>query len=88
MTTPTPTLFNDALALPVELRLALVDALLTSLNPPVEDEAERLWAEEAERRIEQIESGQAKLVPGDEAFARLRSKYGHRYHSLGFASSP
>ncbi len=76
MSIPTPTLFNDALALPVEQRLALVDALLTSLNPHVTEEAERLWAEEAERRIEQIESGQAKLVPGDKAFARLRAKYG------------
>lgn len=41
---------------------------------PADLENERLWAEEAERRVAQIRTGQAKLIPGDEVFAKIRSK--------------
>ena len=34
------------------------------------------WAEEAERRVTQIEAGEANLVPGEEVFSKLRAKYG------------
>ncbi len=40
---------SDALSLPVELRLELVDTLLKSLNVPTKPEIDRLWAREAER---------------------------------------
>ena len=69
-------LFADVLSLPVEIRLQLVEALLTSLNPPVWPEVDRLWAEEAERRVAQIDAGEAALVPGEAVFARIREKYG------------
>jgi len=71
----TETLFDETLALPVEQRLWLIETLLTSLNSPVEEDLERLWAEEAERRVKQIESGEARLIPGEQAFACLRAKY-------------
>jgi len=72
----TARVFDDALALPVDQRLELVDALLGSLNSPIDPQIERLWAEEAEHRVAQIESGEATLVDGEEAFSRLRAKYG------------
>jgi putative addiction module component len=34
------------------------------------------WHAEAERRVNQIESGEVKLIPGEEVFSRLRQKYG------------
>ena len=34
------------------------------------------WRAEAERRVNQIESGEVKLIPGEEVFSRLRQKYG------------
>jgi len=70
MGTSTARVFDDALALPVEQRLELVDVLLGSLNSPIDPHIERLWAEEAERRVAQIESGEATLVDGEEAFSR------------------
>jgi putative addiction module component (TIGR02574 family) len=75
MGTSTARVFDDALALPVEQRLALVNVLLDSLNSPIDPQIERLWMDEAERRVAQIESGEATLIDGEEAFSRLRAKY-------------
>ena len=67
---------NEALSLPTEERVSLVEKLLTSLNLPTQKEIDRLWAEEAERRVSQIDSGQVKLIPGEEVFSKIREKYG------------
>jgi putative addiction module component (TIGR02574 family) len=67
---------DEALSLPADARLSLVEKLLTSLNLPVDKEIDRLWAEEAERRVTQIDAGEAKLIPGEEVFSRIRAKHG------------
>lgn len=66
---------EEALSLPADVRLGLVEKLLTSLNLPIGNEIDRLWAEEAERRVTQLEAGEAKLVPGDEVFSKIRTKH-------------
>jgi putative addiction module component (TIGR02574 family) len=66
---------EEALSLPVDARLQLIEKLITSLNLPTSDDIDRAWAEEAEHRVDQIEAGEAKLLPGEEVFARLRAKY-------------
>jgi putative addiction module component (TIGR02574 family) len=71
----TDELLNEAISLPVELRAQLVDALLRSLNP-AQAEIDELWAAEAERRIDEIDAGQAELIPGEEVFARLHRRRG------------
>jgi putative addiction module component (TIGR02574 family) len=68
-------IFNEALSLPSDARMSLVEKLLASLNLPTNAEIDRLWAEEAERRVSQIEQGDAKLISGDEVFAKIRRKY-------------
>ena len=65
---------EEALSLPAEIRLNLVEKLITSLNLPTDKDIDRLWAEEAERRISQIEAGEVKLVPGEEIFSKIRAK--------------
>ena len=67
--------FEEALSLPSDERVRLVDKLITSLNLPIQAEIDRLWAEEAERRVSQIEQGEGELIPGDEVFAKIRRKY-------------
>ena len=67
--------FDEALSLPAEARVSLVEKLLTSLNLPTQPEINRLWAEEAERRIAQIDKGGVKLVPGKKVFSNIRKKY-------------
>jgi len=67
--------FDDALSLPVDVRLNLVEKLLTSLNLPIQAEIDRAWAEEAERRVSQIDRSEVELIPGDEVFASVLRKY-------------
>ena len=72
----TDRVIEEALSLPADIRLNLVEKLITSLNLPINEDIDRLWAEEAERRISQIEAGEVKLVPGEEIFSKIRAKYG------------
>lgn len=39
-------------------------------------EIERVWAEEAERRVDQLRRGEVEAIPGDEALRRVRAKLG------------
>ncbi|HUT36707.1 MAG TPA: addiction module protein [Planctomycetota bacterium] len=67
---------DDALSLPVEARVQLVDKLLQSLNLPTQEEVEEAWAKEVDRRIAEDERGEVKMIPGEEVIAELRRKYG------------
>ena len=75
MPTAADKVFDEALDLPAEARIALVDRILASLNPPPVAEVDRLWAEEAERRISELDRGESKLIPGEEVFDKIRRKY-------------
>jgi putative addiction module component (TIGR02574 family) len=50
---------RSALSLNVNDRAALAEKLLASLDELDEEEAERLWAEEAHRRLEEYRAGRA-----------------------------
>ena len=65
--------FNDALELSDSDRATLVGLLIESLEPSEETdpEVEAAWAAEAERRWQEIESGQVKTVPWEEVRANL-----------------
>jgi putative addiction module component (TIGR02574 family) len=58
-------LIFEAVSLPVEARLQLVEKLLESLNPSYKD-IDELWAVEAEKRVGEIERGEVRTVPGEE----------------------
>ena len=68
-------LLKEALLLPADERASLVEKLLQSLNLPTEAEVDRLWVEEAERRVSQIEAGEVEVIPGEQVFAKIRAKY-------------
>lgn len=61
----------QALKLSPEERAQLADRLITSLFE--DHEIEDAWAVEVERRIEEIESGRAKLIPATDSIARARA---------------
>ena len=67
---------DDALSLPVEARVQLVDKLLQSLSLPTQEEVAKAWAEEVDRRIAEDERGEVEMIPGEEVIAELRRKYG------------
>ena len=62
--------FKQALNLDVHDRAALAQRLLASLEELSEEEAERLWAEEAQRRLEEYRAGRAKEVPAEEVMKK------------------
>jgi putative addiction module component (TIGR02574 family) len=68
-------LLRDALSLPVEQRTELVDKLLESLYGPIDADIEAAWAEEVEKRLEELDSGVVESVPGEEVFKRIRERY-------------
>ncbi len=66
--------YEDALELPTDDRLKLIDRLLHSTNLPTQADIDKAWAEEVENRIISLQNGTAKLIPGEEVFAKLKSE--------------
>lgn len=66
----TKELIAEAISLPVEERALMVDCLLKSLNLP-ETDIDKRWASVAQRRLDDLRSGQAEAVSGDDVFERI-----------------
>ncbi len=75
MSTVSDKVMDEVLSLPADARMSLVEKLLASLNLPTQPEIDRVWVEEAERRVAQIDRGEVELIPGEEVFAKLRQKH-------------
>lgn len=74
MLTLSPKVEREVLLLPSDERLALIDKLIISLNLPTQADVDELWAEEAEKRIKDLDEGKVKGLRGEEVFSELRSK--------------
>lgn len=59
--------------LAVEDRARLAERLILSLDAPSEEENLLLWVEEAERRLQELRSGQAKERSAREVFRRAKA---------------
>lgn len=71
----TPDLVNEAISLPVEERIRLVDTLLQTLNQPDEANA-TAWAELARRRLDDLDSGRVVAIPGEAVFEKALRRVG------------
>ncbi|MBT9159661.1 MAG: addiction module protein [Dehalococcoidia bacterium] len=69
----TDDLITEALLLPIELRTQLADKLLQSLNP-ARREIDEVWAEEAEKRGEEIRTGKVETIAGEKVFRKIRNR--------------
>lgn len=74
MSTNFEDILSAALSLSPGARAMLADHLLESLDAESQKRIDTLWAEEADRRAQEIDEGRAKLIPGDEVLAELRSR--------------
>jgi len=61
-------LLSASMNLPLEERAQLAGRLLLSIENPTESEIERLWLDEAERRLNAFRSGASKTIPSAEVF--------------------
>jgi putative addiction module component (TIGR02574 family) len=60
----------------MEARATLIERLRDTLSPRLAKEIEESWLAEIDRRVDEIEKGTAKLVPGEEVFRSLHERYG------------
>lgn len=67
-------LIEEALSLPTEERALIAHSLLDSLNKP-DAAIDAKWTEVAKRRLEELRSGKAKPISGDEVFAKLLKRF-------------
>ncbi len=69
-------IYEQALVLPTDDRLKLIDKLLHSTNLPTRQDIDDAWALEVERRANDLESGKSRLIPGDEVLDKIRKRFG------------
>ena len=67
-------ILSAALSLSPGERAMLADHLLQSLDGPDQKRIDALWAEEAERRLREIEEGKVETIDGELVMQRLRSR--------------
>ena len=67
--------YEEAIELSINDRLVLIDKLMHSANLPVQSDIDAAWSAEVAKRIQDLESGKAKLVPGKEVFAKIKERF-------------
>jgi putative addiction module component (TIGR02574 family) len=72
MTAKAEQLLTDALRLPPSERAELAERLFSSLDIS-QDELDRLWAKEADSRIDAYEQGKLKAIPAQKVFKNIFS---------------
>jgi len=65
-------LFREALSLPIEIRTELTERLIVSLAEDMSPEISEAQLKEVRMRIQELDSGQTKLVPEEDVLARVR----------------
>jgi putative addiction module component (TIGR02574 family) len=74
MDTQAEQVLQTALSLSADDRAEIVDSLLVSIDEERAAEIEAAWAEVIKRRIDQIDTGQVKLIPSDEVMRSMRER--------------
>jgi len=58
--------------LPIDIKTQLVERILTSLQP-IQKDIDALWAEEAEKRVNEIKEKKVKLIEAEEVFNEIKN---------------
>ena len=66
-------LTNDAMKLPLRERVQLAQRLVSTIDDEVESDTEALGFAEAERRLEELRSGEVQGILAEHAFRIARS---------------
>jgi len=74
MTAQTLEIMDVVDSLPIDMKLEIIDHLLESISPKSK-EIDEAWKDEVERRIDEVESGDVKLIPLEEVRERMRKRY-------------
>lgn len=75
MTPQVSELLQKALELSTQERGLLAARLIDSLDDePEEEGVEAAWGEEIKRRVDDIQSGRVKTIPGEQVLGRLKAR--------------
>ena len=75
MTPEAATLIRDGLALTLDERAVVANALFGSLHEDRAEEVDAAWRAEVVRRLADVRSGSVELVDADDHYARLRAEF-------------
>jgi putative addiction module component (TIGR02574 family) len=64
---------EQAKSLPQKERARLALSLIESLDPGLDEDAEALWLEEADKRLKAYDAGETQSRPVDEVIAEIKS---------------
>lgn len=76
MTTTAEKIKADALHLSESDRAEIARSLILSLGDKLDEDAETAWDSELERRLKEVEAGDASGRPAEAVLAEIRAKYG------------
>ena len=67
---------EKALALSTQDRGLIIDRLIESLdNEPAEEGVGAAWSNEIKRRVEEIQSGNVEMIPGEQVLRELAEEF-------------
>ena len=65
---------NEIRSLSADDRMHLLRDLIADLDGPMDEDVEKAWIEEAERRYEDLKEGEVELIPAEEVFSKARAR--------------
>ncbi len=65
---------NEIRSLNADDRMHLLRDLIADLDGSMDEDVEKAWLEEAERRYKELKEGKAELIPAEEVFAKARAR--------------
>ena len=72
MTQKSQVVLEEALKLTAHERAEVAEQLIASLDDGPDADVEQAWQEEVQRRLQQVEHGEVKVIPWEEVQRRLR----------------
>jgi putative addiction module component (TIGR02574 family) len=74
MSTNAEKILQEALNLPPQERAEVLEHLLATFQKPPDPELDKLWAQEAEDRLEAYDRGDLGSVSAEEVFAKIEQQ--------------
>jgi putative addiction module component (TIGR02574 family) len=68
-------IFEQALDLPIDDRLSLIDRLINSTNLPTQEDIDQAWSKEVEFRCQKLENGNTRLISGEKVFEKIKKRF-------------
>ena len=65
---------NEIRSLSVDDRMHLLRDLIADLDGAMDEDVEKAWLEEAERRYKELKEGEVELIPAEDIFSRARAR--------------